>query len=210
MFVFLFFALFPMLDLMALALGVATISIAARQAASGAASSPDYVTAITAVNREATSVINSGFGKFVNLVPVGGYNNCGADLWIVQTNFRNNQIQYCGPNVGAPGPIDQSSFLYEYTAVCQYKVGPLCNLGSVPFIGGVPGLGQPATIKYVGTVAVEYPDGLAVAAAGPGPGVSGAFAFGASPGAGIGSGAGMGGGSKGGFGPGAWSASPPP
>ncbi len=70
----------------------------------------------------------------------------------------------------------------------QYvTVGPLCNLGSVPFIGGVPGLGQPATIKYVGTVAVEYPDGLALAAAGPG--VSGAFAFGTSPGAGIGSGA---------------------
>ncbi len=186
MFVFLFFALFPMIDLMAVAVGVATIALAARQGASGAASSADYQSGINAMYREAVGIVNSGFGKFISLKPVAGYNGCGTDLWVVQTDFRTSQVKYCGPNASCPGPIDQSTFIYEYSTVCQYTVGPLCNLGAVPFIGNIPGLGQPAPIRYIGMMSVEYPDGLALAAAGPGPGFA-LRAFGAPAGPGPGS-----------------------
>lgn len=168
MFVFLFFALFPMIDLMAVALGAATIALAGRQGASAAASTSDYQTAIDSMYLEVLGMTNSGFGKFVNLKAVSGYKICGANLWVVRTNFTNNQVEYSGPNAPPSGPINQSMFVYEYLTVCTFQVGPLCNLGSVPFIGSVPGLGPPFTIKYCGTAAVEYPDGLAPAPSGPG------------------------------------------
>jgi hypothetical protein len=184
LFVFLFFALFPMIDLMAVASGAATIALTARQAASAAASSADYATAINGMFREASGVSNSGLGKLVNLQPVGGYNNCGVDLWVVRTNIFNKQVMYCGPNSACPGPIDESSFVYEYQTFCQFKVGPLCNLGSVPFIGSVPGLGQPANITYLASAAVEHPNGISSGGAG-------------------------GGGGGGGGGPGSWVKTPP-
>lgn len=156
LFVFLFFTLFPAIDLLAVAAGATTIALAARQAASAAASSSTYGAALAATRLESREIINSGLGRFVNLTPVAG---CGADLWLIRTNFRTNAIEYCGPNRPCQAPIDQSNYVYEYAVVCKYQVGPLCNLGSIPFIGSIPGLGRPATIKYVGTMASEFPNG---------------------------------------------------
>jgi hypothetical protein len=161
LFVFLFFALFPCLDLMAVAVGTASISLAARQGASAAASSADYGSALTAMQRELISVKNSGFGHFLNMTPVGGSSGTGGDLWVEKADFTSGSpLQYCGPNSMPPSPIDSTNFIYEYACVANFQVGPLCNLGAVPFIGSVPGLGPPAQIKYVATVAVEYPAGL--------------------------------------------------
>lgn len=160
LFVFFFFALFPALDLMAVAVGTASISLAARQGASAAASSADYGTGLTAMERELTNVKNSGFGHFLNIRPVAGYNSCGGDLWIEQTDINTKVLQYCGPNKKAPTPIDTDNNIYEYACPAVFQIGPLCNLGAIPFIGSVPGLGPPAQVKYVATVSVEYPTGL--------------------------------------------------
>lgn len=160
LFVFLFFALFPALDLMAVAVGTASISLAARQGASAAASSADYGSGLTAMERDVNAVRNSGFGHFLNLRPIGGINGCGADLWIEKTDIGSNALQYCGPNSKAPTPIDSTTFIYEYACIASFQVGPLCNLGAVPFIGSVPGLGPPAQIRYCAQSAVEYPTGL--------------------------------------------------
>jgi hypothetical protein len=160
LFVFLFFALFPLLDLMAVAVGTASISLAARQGSGAAAASADYGSALTAMERDVNAVRYSGFGHFLNLTPVGGSNGCGADLWIEKTDVAAQTVQYCGPNNKAPAPIDATAFIYEYSCVASFQVGPLCNLSAVPFIGSVPGLGPPAQIRYAARTAVEYPNGL--------------------------------------------------
>jgi hypothetical protein len=161
LFVFLFFALFPLLDLMAVAIGTASISLAARQGASAAAASADYGTGLLAMERDVNAVRTSGFGQFLNLRPMAGYNGSGADLWIEKTNIiPGTPVQFCGPNSKAPLPIDSTAFIYEYACYASFQVGPLCNLGAVPFIGSIPGLGPPAQIRYVAQSAVEYPTGL--------------------------------------------------
>ncbi len=128
------------------------------------------------MQRELNAVTGSGLGHFLNVVPVGGYSASGGDLWVEKADFNTKVIQYCGPNLKAPAPIDTSTFIYEYACVATCQVGPLCNLGAVPFIGSIPGLGPPATIKYVATVAVEYPSGLSAGAP-----ATGAWATGAAP-----------------------------
>lgn len=155
---------------MAVAVGTASISLAARQGASAAASSADYGTALAAMEREVKAVKSSGFGAFLNLQPIGGSNGTGADLWIEKTDLTSNGVQYCGPNTPAPAPIDTTNNIYEYACLAKFQVGPWCNLSAVPFIGSVPGLGPPASIRYVATCAVEYPEGLSTSATGPGGG----------------------------------------
>lgn len=177
LFVFLFFALFPALDLMAVAVGTASISLAARQGASGAASSADYGSGLLAMQREMNAVKNSGFGHFLNLTPIGGSGGSGGDLWVEKADFNTKVIQYCGPNSKPPAPIDTTTFIYEYACVATYQVGPLCNLGAVPFIGSIPGLGPPASIKYAATCSVEYPTGLSSGAPPTGAWVTGAAPF---------------------------------
>lgn len=161
LFIFLFFALFPLLDLMAVAVGTASIALAAKQGAAAAAASADYGSGLTAMERDVNAVRNSGFGHFLNLRPIAGYNGCGADLWIEKTDVNSpSSIQFCGPNSKAPAPIDSTQFIYEYGCYASFQIGPLCNLGAVPFIGSVPGLGPPASVRYVEMSAVEYPNGL--------------------------------------------------
>lgn len=161
LFIFLFFALFPLLDLMAVAVGTASISLAARQGAAAAAASADYGSGLTAMERDVNQVRNSGFGHFLNLRPIAGSNGCGADLWIEKTDVSSpTSIQFCGPNSKAPTPIDSNAFIYEYCCVASFQVGPLCNLSAVPFIGSIPGLGPPASIRYTAMAAAEYPNGL--------------------------------------------------
>jgi hypothetical protein len=116
LFVFLFFALFPLLDLMAVAVGTASISLAARQGSGAAAASADYGSALTAMERDVNAVRYSGFGHFLNLTPVGGSNGCGADLWIEKTDVAAQTVQYCGPNNKAPAPIDATAFIYELSS----------------------------------------------------------------------------------------------
>jgi len=147
---------------MAVAIGTASISLAARQGASAAAASADYGTGLLAMERDVNAVRNSGFGHFLNLRPIAGYNGSGADLWIEKTdiNSPSSPVQFCGPNSKAPTPIDSTAFIYEYGCYASFQIGPLCNLGAVPFIGSVPGLGPPAQIRYVAQSAVEYPTGL--------------------------------------------------
>jgi len=170
LFVFFLFICFPMIDL----LGVPTVfenaTFIANQATDAASVSSDYDAALAAATGKATTIASSGFGKFAKLVAVGGFANTGVNLWVTRTNINNSQSDGCGPNQYTPSPIDSQNYVYEYSAHVKYTIGPFINLGGVPFIGTVPGLGQPVTGVFVSHKNAEFPDGMATGANGLGTG----------------------------------------
>ncbi|HEY9719312.1 MAG TPA: hypothetical protein V6C69_17680 [Trichormus sp.] len=153
--------LFPLIDVVGLAIGAATASLLANQCSTRASELQNYGSALQTMNEEANQMFSSGFANFAKLKPVGGYNNCGADLWIITTNYHNNTVQPpFGPNKPFTGGIDPSTYLYELDTKVQCQVGPVVSLASMPWIGDVPGLGKPATLNFEAQRAAEYPVGL--------------------------------------------------
>src|SRR5438477_6721795 len=75
LFVFFLFILFPMIDLLGVATGFATVNFIATQAAAAASVSSDYDAAMSAAMQKVQTLSSSGFGAFAKLVPSGGYNN---------------------------------------------------------------------------------------------------------------------------------------
>jgi hypothetical protein len=160
LFVFFFFALFPMLNLVGVAVGFTTVQMIAQQTATAAAASTSYSQGLTAMQTTANTLQNTGFARFAKLVPVGGYSSCGCDLYVARTNIASQAITSFGPNKPMAAPIDSTNFIYEYQVKASYQITPFVNMSGVPFIGAVPGIGAPASVQYAGSRAVEYPDGL--------------------------------------------------
>ena len=152
--------LMPIIDLIALGTGTATLVLLTHKSATQAANSADYDTALEKMVQETNSDLKSGFAQFALIKPVKGYQNCGTDLWVKATNYRSGTTVNFGPNTPVPPPVDLSNNIYEYTARATCEVGPLVNMGLIPFLAGVPGLGRPATITFDATRSVEHPNGL--------------------------------------------------
>jgi hypothetical protein len=153
--------LFPLIDLVGLAIGAATACLVANQCSTRASELQNYGSALQTMNEEANQLFSSGFAAFAKLKPVGGYNNCGADLWIITTNYHNSTVQPpFGPNKPYNGGIDPSTYLYELDTKVQCQVGPVVSMANLPWIGDVPGLGKPATLNFEAQRAAEYPVGL--------------------------------------------------
>jgi hypothetical protein len=160
LFIFFFFALFPMLNLVGVAIGFTTVQMIAQQTATAAAASTSYSQGLTAMQTTANNLQATGFAKFAKLVPVGGFSSCGCDLYVARTDITSQAITSFGPNTPMPAPIDSTKYIYEYQVKATYQILPFVNMSGVPFIGAVPGLGAPASVQYAGSRAVEYPDGL--------------------------------------------------
>jgi hypothetical protein len=160
LFIFLLFAVFPFINLLALATATGTVALIATEAAGAAARSTSYPDALTAVQAKTVSLTQSGFGRFARLLPQGGIGGCGADLYVIQTRVGTNQTQTYGPNTTVPPPIDATNNVYEYNVKVTYQMVPFVNLSAVPFIGNVPGLGKNTTLTWNVQRAVEYPTGL--------------------------------------------------
>lgn len=161
LFVFFFVVLFPLINLTAIGTGAATVYLIAKQCAAKAGDSPTFGEALVSSEAAAYDLWGGGFGSFANLVPIGGFNNSGVDLFIVDTNINTNVSRRFGPNtpfiVRAANPDDH---LYAYEAVATYDVGPFMNLHSVPWIGEVPGVGRPARLSFRAARNIEHPEGL--------------------------------------------------
>jgi hypothetical protein len=159
-FVLMFFIVVPTIDLISMATGMASTMLLANSAVQRAATQTSYSNALNAMWSEAKSIQGSGLAQFVKLNPSGGYKGCGLDLYVEATDFRTKRITKFGPNTPVPPPIDKSTFVYEDVAYANFEVGPFVSLGFFPFMGDVPGLGRPATLRFKATRAVESPDGL--------------------------------------------------
>jgi len=154
------FLVFPLINLLGLATGTATIALLAQEAANHAAQSNTYTDALVATQSSANQFMGTGFAAFAKLKPAGGYNNCGINLWVNQTAIQSQQGTQYGPNTAVPPPIDATSNIYEYSVHARYVTQPIINLSAVPFIGNVPGVGAPTTLFLCVNRAVEFPDGL--------------------------------------------------
>lgn len=160
LFFLMFLVLLPILDLLSVGTGMATVVLSTNQAASRAASQPTYSSALSAMADEGMRNVNSVFGQFAKLQPVSGFASSGDNLFVVATNFRQGGSTTFGPNTAVPPPVDTASNIYEYSVTSTYNAGPLVNLHFLPYIGDVPGIGKPMCLTFTATRAVEHTDGL--------------------------------------------------
>ncbi len=165
--VFFLVILFPLINLIGLATGAATLYFMTIQGAVSAGDSATYAEALNAMESTINNIKSSGLGQFANLVPVGGYSGTGANLFVIVTPTGGGSgSTHYGPNTPFVAVLDTDNNIYEYQVRTTYDVGPFLNLSCLPFVGGVPGIGAPARMNFVAHRHVEAIDGLAVG--GPG------------------------------------------
>ncbi len=162
----LFFAiLFPLINLMGLAVGTATIAMIGQQTVQAAANASNYGQALSGMQTCATNMMNTGFAKFAKLTPVAGYKQCGADLYVVITAIAPNpngtvNVQSSAANKSINQAIDTTKNLYEYQTRVVYRIVPFINMSGIPLVKNIPGVGADSEIQWVSTSNVEFPDGL--------------------------------------------------
>jgi hypothetical protein len=167
MYCFLLVVVFPMIDLVGLATGFATIYLSTNECATRAANQRRYADSLDGMEQTAQQFLKTGMADFARMKPIGGYSNCGAALYIDASNYRTNSLQSYGPNTPVPPPIDLSNFLYECRVNSSFEVGPTIDLSFLPGLGSVPGLGKPAILNMSASKQAEYPIGLEGAAQQP-------------------------------------------
>lgn len=178
--VFLLVILFPLINMIGMAMAAGTQYILTVNAATRASTATTYGDALTAMASASTEVTSSGFGRFGKLQPIAGFSGTGTDLFVQVTPLGGGATTSFGPNTPFAGAIDNNANVYEYQVRSIFDVGPFVNLGGFPFIGDVPGVGRPARLSFVANRMVEFDKGLAyggngavVASAGTGGGGSG-------------------------------------
>ena len=158
LFVFMFFCVYPMINLLAFGFCSGSASLIGSQIASRAAVSDSFDKALAVMYDEANTLNKSNIAKFSNLTPTGGYKNCGFDLYTVVTNLGpGGAVSVYGPSSSAPTPFDPAANTYEFMVRANYQYRPFCNLASVPFIGSVPGIGANVNINNSSYRSVESP-----------------------------------------------------
>lgn len=147
----------PLIDLLGLALAAGAIGLTNYTCMSRAACQPTFDLALSAMSDEATSFQSTGFFKFLNLQPAGGYQNCGIDMWVKADNFRGGTSQTYGPNTPVPPPVDTTTYIYAYMGRSAFRVSPWISFSGVPLLSQIPGLGQPVVLTFDVCKNVETP-----------------------------------------------------
>jgi hypothetical protein len=163
----------PLINLFGVSLAAAGVLIMDIQCASSAASAPTFTQALLAVTTQSNQLQSYGISHFMNLQPVGGYENCGIDLYVHASNYRNGPNADFGPNKAPSGPADPETYVYEYSTKASYLVTPWVNLSNVPIVGNIAGLGKPVQLTFNASRAIEDIEGLT---AGSGTAVHAGFA----------------------------------
>jgi hypothetical protein len=152
--------LFPLINLIGYGCAVATCQLIGRQTAQAAGTGSTFTLALAAVQTDANSLLNSAWGKFAKITAVGGYTGCGMDLYVTATPISGGSPVRYGPNTPYTGTVDNTNFIYEYTVSEHYLISPFVPLGSFPFFGGIPIIGQASAFNMDTSSAAEFPDGL--------------------------------------------------
>lgn len=161
MFILLFFAFFPLINVMAIVTAGMVTLLVAHQTCTRAAAQTRFDYALDAFGQEAVSMKASPLVTFLRMQPVYGFNGAGADLYVQKTETTSsNKIELLGPNIALVPPIDSSKNVYEFVSQVTYSVPPVFNMSGVPFINQVPGLGRPCHLTFASNKMVEHPEGL--------------------------------------------------
>lgn len=158
--------LFPLIGLFSLSTAVGTGYFAARYCAARAGDSTSFTRALSSAEEASREINSSGWAQFAGLKPVGGYNNSGMDLWVTDTNIATNTNITHGPNTPAVSALDPDKYIYSYDAIVTYDVGPFLNLGGLPFVGNVEGLGKPMRMSFEASRSIEHLEGLTASGGG--------------------------------------------
>jgi len=158
--IFFLIILFPLINLIMFTTGYATGYLCAKQCASRASTQNTFTDAANVVQSESATFVASGFGQFAKLVPIGGIAGSGIDLSVVSVPYGGGAATTYTKNVPIPSPATPNTNTYEYKVEANYNMGPFMNLSSLPWIGTVPGLGQPARLQFTATGSAEFPEGL--------------------------------------------------
>lgn len=155
-----FIALFPLINLVYLGCGFCTVFLIAQQTASTGSAQTNFEDTLSSVAQAAKTLTESGLGQWLKLKPVGGYDNSGVDVFVETLSYKQNSGQYhlYGPNASAPLPAQPAEYVYSIKTEATFTVAPFTSLGSFPFIGTIPGVGSPATIRISASRAVEEPE----------------------------------------------------
>lgn len=160
LYVLLFLIAIPFIDLLALAGSAGVLLLMAHECASEAAAQHRYFDCLSVVEKKANGMINGNMGRFSRLKPVGGYKNCGADLFIDVSNYATGASQRLPANKPVPPPIDTSANVYECTVVTCCQISPAIDLSAIGLLKDIPALSAPVKVNLSATRASEYPRGL--------------------------------------------------
>lgn len=154
----------PLIDCIALACAYSYLLAGAENAASAAASGGDYSECLTAMSADVNkNVVNGPSAKIVRMRPNGGYQNSGADLYIVASSFNGgkpNRISDFNQPVPSNIRIDTSVNVYECGVNLNFEVAPLINCSAVPVLNMIPGVGKSTSVAVNAVKAAKLPGGL--------------------------------------------------
>lgn len=156
--VFFLVILFPLINLIMLATGAGTAYLAAKQCASRAGTQATFTDARNVVVQESNVFVSSGFGQFAKLAPIGGISGSGITLQVVSVPYGGGAPTIQNGPLGAAATPDTNT--YEYRVDANFNIGPFMNLSTLPWVGGVPGLGPPVQMNFTATASAEFPEGL--------------------------------------------------
>jgi hypothetical protein len=112
------------------------------------------------MTNEASQFQSSSLAQFVQMVPAGGYIGCGDDLFALVTNIGSGVVTSSPADQPLNQTINTTTNMYEVLVKSVYNVEPLISLAAIPFLGNVPGLGQPITLIFTANRPFEHPGGL--------------------------------------------------
>jgi hypothetical protein len=165
--VLILFVVLPAINGCALGLGYSTAMFLVHQCSTAATSQRVYEQARDNVRVTSIRLLDSPFAKFVKMVPVGGLNNSGVDLYVDATEVASGRSSVYGPNTPVPkAKVDPATTVYEYRAQGCFEVGPLLSMAPIPFFAYIPGLGTPARIRVSSHRTADYADGVSGEASG--------------------------------------------
>ncbi len=152
---------FPSLNLVSIALAYGMTWFIAFQSAATASTQTEFGSSLSSVQSRASEFNSTGLTAMLKMKAIDGYQGCGTDLFVDSVDFMDaSRTQTFGPNQAVPPPIDLTNRFYELSANSTYRVEPFVDLGSVPFLRGVPGLASPVTLTARVKRCAEFPQGL--------------------------------------------------
>ena len=154
-YILLLLVLMPLLDIGIVFVAGATQYLATNDIAAKAATQGDYTSALNAMANEASQFQSSGLAQFAQMAPDGGYIGCGDDLYAMATNIVSGVVTSSPADQPPTQAINTTANMYELSVKSTYSVQPLVSLAALPFLGSVPGLGQPAILTFTANRPIE-------------------------------------------------------
>lgn len=153
----------PIIDLTGIVASYGYLAFSTFACANKASISPQFDSALKGMKDQAQQMLFSPMASFLKISPTGGYQACGCNLYIVNTDNDSHAIDRVGPNRAmsyAPNPAQISS---EYEVVTSADVSPLIPIG-LPFLKDIPMLGADTRLNVSWSKMAENQEGLTKAA----------------------------------------------